>query len=438
MEKRLLCGAARAEITPQNKYYSKLYGLFGMVYTGVIDPLYLRVIALDDGEKKALIIGFDLDKAPNPAQWLPKLEEQFGIPAENILYMGTHTHSAPVTTVRPREKLKSNITEEMQAAMREYEAEVLEILLDTAQKALSEMRPARIGYAYGNSYINVNRIGEFAYEDEIGQLYPFSTQADNEELPVDRTVFVAKIEDEAGVPIAFFVNYAVHCAVMFLNRFDDQGNSGISGDIAGTVSRHIENKYPGSVAIWSSGAAGDVNPLVGGGLFYPDPKNGDAAMFLCANLKDVTERMQYMAAKHFADVLRTIRSIKVTTSAMRIAGAIEWSETPSVDEAAGPYRIRLHVLRLGELAFYGIGGELFTSFGKLIRDTSPMKNTVVVTHEASLIEDAGYVVDDATMARAARKAPAHGFVPGGNAPNKPGYVADSLIEHTRSLFEKVL
>ena len=73
MEKKLLCGAAKRCITPPETLLPRLYGLMGRKFCTVLDDIYLRVIAFSDGENKALIVGFDLDKAPRPEENLRAL-----------------------------------------------------------------------------------------------------------------------------------------------------------------------------------------------------------------------------------------------------------------------------------------------------------------------------------------------------------------------------
>ncbi len=63
----------------------------------------MRVIAVGDGKSKALLIGFELDKVPYPAENLALLSERTGIPEENILYFSTHNHTSPVMGDRPEE-----------------------------------------------------------------------------------------------------------------------------------------------------------------------------------------------------------------------------------------------------------------------------------------------------------------------------------------------
>src|SRR5262249_46491556 len=66
---------------------------------------------------------------------------------------------------------------------------------------------------------------------------------------------VMKIESLSGDPIAVYYNYAMHgVAVGQLDL--------VSGDAPGTTSKYIEDSFDDKiVALWSSGAAGDQNPI---------------------------------------------------------------------------------------------------------------------------------------------------------------------------------
>jgi len=438
MNGKFVCGAAKADITPEESLIKDLYGLMSISYAGVLDPLFLRVLAFSDGGQKALVVSFDLDKAPNPVTWIPEIVGMTGIPEENISYFSTHNHSAPLHTMRPGDPHAAPKTKEQKEALTLYEAFIKEKLFDAVREALENMQPAKMGYGWGESYINMNRNAEFYYEAEDGKIYPYVALGAHDSAPVDRSVFVMKVEDLNGNPLAFFVNYAVHCCTMFRNRYDEEGHMGISGDIAGNVSRSIEEKFPGSVAVWSSGAAGDVNPIIGNEVYYPSPEDGSRIEWLFPDAETIHTVMLSLAYRHFADILRVIRQISCTSDSVKVGGALEWSETPFVDSEEETYGIRLHLLRLGDVALCGIGGELFSSFGRQIRQKSPLKNTVVINHDASLIRDAGYIMDDEALARVRRKVPKKGMVPGAGNRIEAGKVGPSLLKHTESLFQKVL
>ena len=446
----LMCGTAKRDITPPESMMGQIYGLMGIPYVKVIDPLYVRVIAFDNGMDKALIVSFDLDKAPKPTEFLALLRSHTGIAEENILYFATHTHSAPLTTIRPKER-KQALPPQWETNMRLYEELVEKQLIACADQALLNLRPASIGYGKGKSYINVNRNRDFMVEGEDGALYPVVCQGPNNQADVDREVFVFQVKDETGKPMAFFVNYAVHCCGMFLNQADGKGGMGVSPDLAGAVSCMLENKYPQSLAVWSSGAAGNVNPILGTEVYYPDAKNGEAKGYNIPDAAISDALVKSLAYRHFADVLEIIRGIADHSNEAEIAGAVEWSETPSyemeevaprvtkiVGESGSPYRIRMQLLRIGGIALCGIGGELYDSFGRMLKENAKLPAICVINHNASLIDDAGYILDDDTMARVRRQQPYAPKIPGGQIAAKAGYIGPSLLEHEESLFSKVI
>lgn len=444
MSNNLLVGAARRCITPNAEQTPKLHGLMGMQFGGTFDELYLRVIALRQGDSKALLVSFDLDKGPCPADNLPKLAEATGVPVENILYIGTHTHAGPIVTDRPGEPTPES--PEQLAARHSYEAFLQETLLATAEEALTNMVPARMGYGEGDCFINVNRNQLFEYEAEDGQIYHYLSQAPNFTGDVDHTVALIRFETLDGKPIAFFINYPLHNCVTFLNRFFGE-TAGYCSDVGGNVSRLMEEKFEGTVTIWSSGAAGDVNPLFLNGVFYPNPKDGRCNMAAFGESSTLKLLLDQFAGWHMDTVLRINRRLTCEETNADLSGVIEWSVTPGRKVVQAPmqppkilgeedYRVRLHLLKIGNVALFGIGGELYNSFGKMLKAEAPMK-TIVINHDASLIEDAGYVADDDTLEKAMLPCPIHGMVPGGGPRIIPGHVGNSLKSHLHTMFDKV-
>lgn len=446
MSIKLTCGAARGVITPPQDLLPNLRGLGDSAFGGVLDDLFVRAIAVGDGENKALLIAFDLDKAPYPAESLAKISAGSGIPEENIFFFSTHTHTAPITGYRPEEPINNVLLKaaEVQEATAKYEKLVAEMMLKVVGEAIGSMRPARMGYASDKSYINVNRSQDYEVTDENGELHTECWLGVNPEAPTDHTLFVMKFEDTNGKPIAFFMNYPVHNCVMIGNGCCN-GKVGISGDISGSVCHFLEEKYDRSTAIWSSGAAGDVNPLMLNQTFYPDPKTGRIVQeHMPGGIQSV---LLLLAARHFADVMKGIRKIRCTTEDEPIAGMVAWSYTPGrnvvpgadgtlkivVGEGVDPYEVRLHLVKLGNVALLGFSGELYSSLGRTIKEISPLENTILINHEASLMARSGYIFDDETLARdVSNRLPGHR-----NSHMLPGYVLESLEKHTLEMFEKI-
>lgn len=443
MKKQLLCGAGKAPITPPLELLPQIITLGGMVFGEISDELQVRVVLLDDGARRAAIVCFELDKAPYPEKFTALVSELTGARERDILMLAVHTHTAPVTGDRPFEP-KHDITRmspEVQAAMATYNALLEERLTQAARQAVETLRPAVLGFGQGQSYINVNRCGVYQLERPDSSPCIIAETGVNPTGPVDHTVSVMKIEEPDGQPIAFFVNFPVHCLTMFKNNRGD-GRSVVSGDIAGRVSGYIEHHYPGSVAIWCSGAAGDSNPIMMTLTAYPHPMTGEPVLDPINSLDASREICLTMAGRHFADIKEVIEKIRCIHRSLELTSGEVWVKVPAKDNilrqpdgplSDEPYRVRLHLVRLGDLALVGVNGELYCSLGRIIQQTAPVKNVVVINHDASLVLDGpGYILDDDTAYSCQRadivRLPNSGFRA------VPGYLADALKEGTRKLF----
>ena len=128
-----------------------------------------------------------------------------------------------------------------------FEEKLVSGLEQAARQAHDKMQPAKIGYGEGKLYLNVNR-------DAINEKTRLWSQEPNLDYPSDKTLAVIKIESLSGQLIAVYMNYAMHANSLFLNGM-------VSGDFPGEAERYLERTYDKAVAIWTSGAAGDQNPL---------------------------------------------------------------------------------------------------------------------------------------------------------------------------------
>ena len=68
------------------------------------------------------------------------------------------------------------------------------------------------------------------------------------------------VTNAAGEPMARWSNYVVHSVARFLSKTKD-GESEITGDMPGATANYVENRLKNVVEVWTSGAAGDQNPL---------------------------------------------------------------------------------------------------------------------------------------------------------------------------------
>lgn len=433
MEYGLLCGAAKADITPEREQLMHLSALGNKGFACILDKIYLRVIAVGDGERTALIITCDLDKVPCPEENIAAISEVSGIPEEYIFQLSIHTHTAPIAGFRPHEGPNNIATKHayIQAATKGYEVYIRELMVNTVLKAIDNMQPAKMGYGYGKSYINVNRVQTYEYFDEEGKLSSTAALGADPSKPADPTLFVLKFETLNGAPIAFLTNYAVHNCVMIGNYYGER-EIGLSSDMGGTVSKYMEEKFPGCVALWTSGAAGDINPVMSNEVIYPDPATGRPVSEPIKNPEIPQLMLRMLAARHFDDTVRTLRTVECRTETAMVKGGVVWSETEGND--GEPYRVRIHAVTIGSLALCGFSGELYSSIGAQLREASPFEDTVILNHDASLAARIGYIFDDETL-----KADHDLNLPGHRQTRmKPGCVAVSLEKNMVKLLKEMM
>ena len=428
----MICGVSKKKITPPMQLLPDLNGLANVTFSEILDDIYVRALILGDEQNKLLFVVFDLDKVPYPEKYLPALAAQTGIPEEHISLVSIHTHTAPIAGWRPNEgpNFIMRKPEAVQNATREYEAFLEQRVQEAVAEAMQSQQPVRIGWGVGESYINVNRVEEYVVRNEDGSTEISIGLGQNPTADVDRSLYVLKVEDLQGNLVACLSNYSVHNCVLISNRCGKDGGTLMSGDLCGTVTQLIEENHPGCVAFWTSGAAGDVNPIMMNQIFYPDPKTGAQTAYQVP-VGDTTPliMLKILSTRHYADILRVLEKINCEDDSSAVDGAVTWLELPGCKEE--PYRIRVHLSRIGEVGIWGMSGELYSSLGKAITQALPSGTHMIVNHDASLITNSGYIFDDETFLR-----DENASLPGRrNHDMLPGYVKDALLEATAEMWK---
>lgn len=364
---QLLVGAAVRDITPTDE--NGLLPVPGIGreagdMVGVINPIHTRVIAYQLGETKALMICTETGKGPLGDTFCKIISEHTGIPVEAIFYTTTHSHAAPeVVFGEFSEEEKEDDSNSMKWARF-----TLSQMLDAADEALANLKPANVSIGYGESYVNINRT--YTYTKEDGTQY--NELGYNMAGEVDPTLVVIRIDDEEENPIAFIINYACHGVTMIANTTLD-GETGIDPDFCGQVSRLLEEKYEGSVAMWTSGAAGDMNPFISNQIMYPDPETGELVTVYSGETK-IRDEVAYI---HYDDIKKVLANNMEPVDVDILAYSEDKTTLPGRDEH-DDVTLSLQLLRLGDIAFIGTPGEIFQSIGAYIRENSDLPYTMVV------------------------------------------------------------
>jgi neutral ceramidase len=387
----LRVGAAKVDVTPAPNELPKNYD-------GILDHIYSRAIVIDNGTASAALISVDAGGIPDPIwQAVSKqLETELGIPARNVLLSATHSHSVPGQPAGP----------------------YIQKIVESVRLAKQRLAPARVGYGTGVSYINVNR-------NIIDPKTRRWWEGPNYEGPSDKTVAVIKFESLSGEPLAVYYNYAMHGVAA--GQLDL-----VSGDAPGTTSKYIEDSFDDKVvALWSSGAAGDQNPLYfqqtydlreirikdyakrGIDISNSMPPGGQGL-----NKKDPTviklmnqQKQMILSMGQFLgeEVMHVMRGMDRTESNIRVDGRFKTVSCPGRERTnegragfpgeykpAGPVDIRLGLLRLGDIMIGAVNAEVFNPIAQRLKKESPYARTMMATltngsaRSGYIPHDAGY------------------------------------------------
>jgi neutral ceramidase len=386
----LSAGAAKVDITPPT-------GELPPGSQGVLDPLYARAIVMDNGQTRAALLTVDAGGIPTTLweELRSRAEQELGIPRDNFLLTATHTHSAPFQRA-------PDYADQLFAAVRQ---------------ASQRLQPARMSFGTGQSWVNVNR-------NIIDRESRRWWEGPNYEGPSDKTVAVMRLETPTGQPIAVYYNYAVHPVVT--------GNLDmISGDIPGAASNYLEASMGGdAVALWSSGASGDQNPIFfnqtyelrairiedyarrgedisnamppgGQGLDRSNPR----VRLLLDQQKQVNAALGLMLGEEVLHVMRD--SMQQPERDVTIDGALQTvtcpgrrrldtgrAGYPGTYEDADPIPLQLSMLRLGNVYIGGVDAEVFNSIAQRFKAASPHRNTMMATLTNGSARS-GYIPHDA-------------------------------------------
>jgi hypothetical protein len=392
----LRAGAARVDITPPPDAALPMSGYGGRTqgFKSIHDPIYVRAIVLDDGTTQAALVAWELIFVPDKVweEVSARIAGEVGIQPEHLLLSAVHNHGAPSVAAAGGAAGANTVA---------YTKTVEDAALEAVRRAKAQLQPARFGIGTGTAYLNVNR----REPTPRGWWLGF-----NESGPSDKTVTVLRLEDLAGKPIAFLINYAVHAVVM------GPGNYAITGDLAGATSRFVEQHYlaqdrPRSdagprlqlrpqeraaggspngypvVALWTSGAAGDQNPV--------SMENGDDF-----TLVNALGRILGEEAVRVSGGIRTAPEARLW-GAQQVATCpgrrVEPGPTPRADykfTETDPVAIRLGLLMIDRVALAGVSGEVFTLIAQRLKRESAFTHTIMLTHTNG---SSGYIPNDAAF-----------------------------------------
>jgi neutral ceramidase len=370
----LRVGAARADITPETEV---LNWVTGKPYGGVLDPLFVHVLVLDDGSSKAALVRWDLTDVSESAR--DEVRKAVGaalnMPGENILVHASHTHSAPWTPVytaghRGRERdtwwaIRHMPAQNEHPPFKRWMERLITASVEAAKRAVASARPASIaiGRIAANEFLHNRRPRAPTWgnaDTKPEAVISYSHPDWNPEVlqggasfgPMDRTLALVAFRDAENKSIASLFHVACHAVSIY------PSNPSISADWPGAASRTISAALGGE-SLFLQGCAGDINPW----------RRGEPAVATMAG----------GLATKAQTALRY--SVKLAPSPLLVGRAtVNLPLTPAGRERLGLEVVtaEIQAIACGPLAIVGLPGEPLTELGLAIRERSPFPQTLVL------------------------------------------------------------
>jgi neutral ceramidase len=313
---------------------------------------------------------------------------------------------------------------------------VADAIVDAAKSAKSRLAPARIGYGHTSVDLNVNR-------DLFNSRLEWR-QEPNPSGPSDKTLAIVEFLGRDNVPIAVYMNYAMHPINFYLSGV-------ISADFPGEASRYVEELFDNrTIAVFSQGASGDQNPrdfrspttfmgqraalTQGRGPFSqtigapavaptapPQGFNAQQASTerpaipsenLDAYKKTIARTGEYvhmLGSMLGSSAVRALReSVQPVENARIWAGQQTFAcpgrirndvDNPARENVFPGYKdgpevnLKVGLLRLGDIHFVTVNGEVYSQIAMRLKSEAPASKTIVVTL-ANGSAGSGYIYAD--------------------------------------------
>ncbi len=231
-------GVARVDITPDYPIRLNGFGFRRAESEGVSQRIWAKALAISQRDESPFVLiavdslGVRMTMVDEVAS---VLNQEFGIPRQNIALTFTHSHCTPKVNGACDYIFGTPIPDEHQRRIDQYTEQLTKNLIHVARQAVNARQTGSLQFGIGNVGFAANRRTPGG--------------------PVDHDLPVLVARDANNQIKAIYTSYACHCVTLSFNQ--------ISGDWAGYAQTALERQFPGAIALVSIGAGSDANPTSG-------------------------------------------------------------------------------------------------------------------------------------------------------------------------------
>ena len=369
--KGLMAGTGMATIDPAPALFPLDNGTGDAPMLAIHDSLHARALVLDSAGSRTILVVADMIILPDAVydRLIARIAAQYGVAKDHIWLAATHCHTVPWTMDKG------------------YEQTVSDGVMAAIQQAATREEPVSIGRGDGQAYININR------DEQVGSAF---TLGQDPRGPSDKTVRVVGFFRTDGSPLAILANYAVHAVSLHSSKTSPGGDGAmVSADIPGVADSYVDAHYgtDRTMTFWTSGAAGDQNPILMSYYSEPDSSGKMSTSDMKSAGFMITQRLGESLAREIIRVTDAMTPQTVTTPVR--AGQLSLT-CPSKADPAVSLPIRLSYLGIGPVDLLAVSGELVTGTDRHLRAKTGRRSPVLLTLTNGYD---GYLPDDASYTR---------------------------------------
>lgn len=371
-------GASIIDITPPNGIAMAGFAARTEVAKGDHDALTVRALVVDDTAIVTVdVIGID-------ANLSARARARASLPDQAITITATHTHGGPVSMPG---RLSAKADHAFILCLEDAVVKAVDL-------AIVNQKPARL-------------LGGIGVEPG------FATNRRRLDGPVDTGIPILRFESVEGSTIAILVSYACHPVVLGAD------NLSWTGDYPHFVRKKLETTFPGAIAIFATGCAGDVNTghsaaaslslLATPERSFAKAKEigfGIANSVIDARLTDVSGNVGH--SEVFADICfeqreqeapdilaKSWRLAAKDTSSLEVIWA-NWAEK-HMGRDLSPLKARITALKWGSVGIIALPGEIFAETALEIREKLAQKDPLFILAYAD--DNPGYIPPESDYLR---------------------------------------
>lgn len=393
----LKAGFARVNVTPMmgipiNGYF------IDRLADGVLDELEINALALEAGEKRAILMAIDSCSIATYVlnEYRDLIANTTGLPREAIYIHTTHSHTTPYADPKhPR------LPKGTEGLVEEYKSFLAHRFTDVAKMALNDLKNAKMGIGVGCApnvaFVRRYRMKDGSIKTNPGVHNPDIVAPVGE---VDERVNVIRFDREDGDSIAL-LNVG--------NHPDTVGGCKISADWPGFARRSLEKAIDGVKCIFFNGAQGDVNhvnvhPTKGdfNDMFvdFDDVSRGygharHMGRVVAAAAMQVWDKVTYTdvdsitysnktvnvpsnmpdpedipMAHQYADLHNAGKDSEIPYSGMMLTTVVaEALRMVRLEHGPDSFPMTFSALSVGNVAFFGVPGEPFNGIGRAVKES---------------------------------------------------------------------